>query len=830
MNDLKFAIRQLLKNPGFATVAVLTLALGIGATTAIFSIMNAVMYRSLPIHEPARLVMFGEGLSAGSTEGFPNGDSQLFTYPFYRQLLATNRSFEGLTALSSISERVPVTLAGASEQELAQAQLVSGTFFSTLGVSPAAGRIFSTEDDLTPGAHPVVVISHSWWERRFGRSPDVVGRTVRHRFTTYTIVGVAAPEFFGVSPGTSPDIWIPLSMQKEISPGWHGLENKSFQSLFLLGRLKNGVDAEQADAEVNVAFQGYWKDLLGASADQSQISSLSRARVKLTSAAQGISQLRRRYSTSLQILMAVSALVLVIACANLAGLLLARSAARGRELAVRMAIGAARSRLIRQMLTESALLAVIGSCLGIVLSIWLGHLLLRMASAGGSSLDIRVGLEPGVVLFALLASVATTLLFGLLPALRGSNFDLVPVLRDGRGVVSGGSRHPLGRGLVVAQVSLSLVLLAGSSLLLRSLNNLASVPTGFEGRQVLVFGVDAVAAGYSEDGKLAGLYNRIEERIGAMPGIKSAAFAFVTFDLGGWSSGVTTDVPAVDSGESKISYFNITGAEFFDAMRLPVLAGRSFTPHDTTNSPKVAVINETMARRFFAGRSAIGQRFGIGGNDSPREFEVIGVVKDAKYQTLDEQPTSMAYLPRTQRTGYLENFVVRFEGDAAAAARNVRQAFKETDSKLVVTGGSTLAERVSRSIGRPRLIARLCSAFGILAVLMSALGLYGLLSHAVNRRTGEIGVRMALGALPSQVLSMILKEALLLLGIGVLAGLPVALISSTWLRSQLYGLNPYDPASLVTAVGVLCVVALLAGLLPARRAARVDPMVALRSE
>lgn len=830
MNDLKFAIRQLCKNPGFAVVAVLTLALGIGATTAIFSVMNAVIYRTLPIREPERLVLFGEGRGAGSTEGFPGGDTQLFTYPFYRLLLATNGSFEAVTALSSISESIPATVSGAAEQELVLAQLVSGTFFSTLGVPPAAGRLFTTADDLTPGDHPVAVISHRFWERRFGRNPDIVGRTVRHRFTTYTIVGVAAPEFFGISPGSSPDIWLPLSMQREVSPGWHGLENKRFQSLYVLGRLKDGVAPGQAGSEVNVLFQSYWKELLGQSPSETDLSSLSRAQVRLNSASTGISSLRRRYSASLRILLGVSALVLVIACANLAGLLLARSGARARELAVRMAIGAARTRLIRQMLTESALLAGVGSAVGLLLSVWLGRLLIRMASSGDSPLDIHVGLEPRVILFALLASVATTLLFGILPALRASGFELAPVLRDGRGVVSGGSRQPLGRALVVGQVALSLALLGGAGLLLRSLNKLASVPTGFEGKQVLVFGVDAVAAGYSQDEKLAALYDRLEERVNVTPGVKSSAFSFVTFNLGGWSEGVTSDVPDGGSGETSVTYFNVAGQGFFDAMRLPVLSGRAFTRHDMTNSPPVAVINETMARRFFPGGPAVGRRFGIGGRGNARQFEVIGVVKDAKYQTLDEKPTSMAYLPRSQRPGYLENLVVRFEGDPAAVARNVRQAFKETDSKLVLTGGETLAERVSRSIGRPRMIARLCSGFGFLAVLLSALGLYGLLSHAVVRRTNEIGVRMALGAVPSQVLGMILKEAFFLLGLGVVVGLPVTLVSGRWLREQLYDITPYDPVSLAIAVGVLSVVALSAGFLPARRAALVEPMAALRKD
>ena len=626
-------------------------------------------------------------------------------------------------------------------------------------------------------------------------------------------------------------------MEKEISPGWNGLDNKFFQSLNLIGRLKPGVTVAQASAETNLLYKQILPGYLGAQPSQKQLTSIQHASIELTSAARGIPRLRRMFSLPLQILMAIVALVLLIACANIANMLLARGVARTREVAVRMAIGASRTRIILQLFTESALLAFLGAAFGIALAWKASAALLNMATPGPDPLPLNLTPDFTVLGFTLAVTVFTALLFGILPAFKATSLEFTPALKDGRGSSSASSRGVLSRSLIVGQIALSVLLLITAGLFLRSLVKLTSIDTGFDKHNTLVFFLDSSTANLPhhtpEEIRSVQLQEQIEQRVQAIPGVQSDSFAFFTFNEGAWSDEVLfLGVPRSRENADQV-FFNNVGNGFFTTMGIPLLSGRGFNVHDTQTSPKVAVINETMARRFFPNGSPIGRRFGIGETpDHPGEIEVIGVVKDAKYNELGETPQMAAYLPCTQNVGFYNNLVVRY---APGASRQLiisqaRSAIAQINSNILVTGVSSLEEQVDRSIATQSLIARLSTFFGILAVFLACIGIYGLLSYSVILRTSEIGIRLALGAQSSNLLWMILRESLLLLVVGLAVGVPVALTSTTILKSQLYELSPNDPTTFVASVVIVAAMTLFAAWLPARRATKVDPMVALRCD
>jgi predicted permease len=830
LQDLRYGLRMLRHSPGFSTVAVLSLALGIGANTAIFSLLNAVMLRELPVESPGQLVLLGTGRSGGSIDEFAATD--LYSYPFYRELRRTNQVFSDVSAVFSVMfEKVHGAVGGSPNLEPMNVQMVSGAYFPMLGVRPILGRAFSEAEDEPAGGHPVAVVSYSWWARRFGRDAGILGKTVTLGSTVYTIVGVAPREFFGTTVGQSPDLWIPLSMEKQASPGWNGLDDKWFQSLYILGRLKLGVSREQAEANVNLLARQIWHEHAGPVLSKEQQQTLEHAYVKLTPAARGLSRLRFEYSLPLQILMAVVGLVLLIACANIANLLLARATARQREIAVRMAMGAGRARLIRQMLTESLVVAFLGGGLGILFAAWAGGALLAMVSAGSEPLPLSVAPDARVLAFTLLVSLATALLFGTAPALRATRINLSPGLKERTGVMSVASRSPLAKVLIVSQVALSLVLLIGAGLFLHTLVKLAGVEKGFNKENVLLFGIDPSAVGYKEDSRLVSLYQQIEQRVSAVPGVRAASISFFTFNQGAWDDPVLVQGRGPLSGINNDVIHNVVGPAYFSAMGIPALVGRVFSDHDTATSPKVAVINETMARQFFPGGSPIGRRFGIG--DDPKhsaDIEVVGVVKDAKYQSLRERLWPAAYYPYTQRVGYYYDFEVRYAGNPQTIIAAVRRAIGEVDRSLPVSYQGTLAQQVEQSITSQTLIAQLSSFFGLLAVFLAGVGIYGVMSYAVTRRTNEIGVRMALGAGPLKVLWMVMRESLVLVAMGLVMGLGLALAAERLVKKLLFGLAPTDPLSLAGGAVLLLAIAALAGYLPARKASQVDPMVALRYE
>jgi predicted permease len=830
LQDIRYGLRMLVKSPGFTGVAVLSLALGIGANTAIFSLLNAVLLRELPIQNPGQLVLLGRGRSAGSTSDCCS--TELYSYPFYRVMRQKNQVFSDVSAILSLPFRsMHGAVGGSSSLEPMNVQLVSGTYFPMLGVKPVLGRPFSEAEDEPAGGHPVAIVSYSWWKRRFGRNPAVVGNTIKLGSTAYTIIGVTPPEFFGTIVGESPDLWIPLSMDKEVSPGWNGLDNKWFQSLYILARLKPGVSRQQAQANVNLLAGQIWHEYIGPVLSKQQQEDLQHAQIQLTPGARGLSRLRFEFSLPLQILMAVVALVLLIACANIANLLLARATTRQREIAVRMAIGAGRMRLIRQMLTESLLLALFGGALGVMFASWGSEALLAMVSSGPQPLPLDVAPDARVLGFTFLVSLATALLFGTAPALRTTRIELTPALKEGRGSGPAASRIPLAKALIISQVTLSLVLLIGAGLFLHTLANLASIDTGFDKASVLLFGIDPPAVGYKEDARLATLYEQIEQRVSAQPGVRAASISFFTFNEGAWDDPVVVEGGKPMPGNRNDVIHNVIGPSYFTSMGIPLLVGRVFGRRDTATSPKVAVINETMARQFFPGGSPIGRRFGIGSDpkQSP-DIEVVGVVKDAKYQSLRERPWPAAYYPYTQRIGYYYDFEVRYSGDPQAIISEVRHTISEVDHNLPVRYQNTLAQQIQGSVTSQTLVAQLSSFFGALAVFLACIGIYGLTSYAVGRRTNEIGIRMALGARQADVLRMVMRETVGLVLAGLAIGIPVALATSRWAASLLYGLKPHDPVTLFTAITLLLVMAAVAGYLPARRASKVEPMTALRYE
>ncbi|MGA8183750.1 MAG: ABC transporter permease [Terriglobia bacterium] len=828
--DVRYGLRQLRRNPGFTLVAVLTLALGIGANTAIFSLLNAVMLRELPVENPAQLVLFGNGRSAGSAGDFANTD--LYSYSFFREMRQKNQVFSEASAeLSLMFGKMHGAVAGSGNLEPINVQLVTGTYFPMLGVKPILGRAFTAAEDEPAGGHPVAVASYSWWKSRFARDPSIVGKTVTLGSTVYTLIGVAPPEFFGTTVGESPDLWIPLSMEKQISPGWNGLEGDDFQSLYIFGRLKPGVTARHAQANVNLLARQIWRGSAGGVLTKQQQRTLEHANIELTPAARGLSRLRFEFSLPLKILMAVVGLVLLIACANIANLLLARATTRQREIAVRMAVGAGRRRLVRQMLAESLLLTLMGGALGVLFAWWASEALLVMVSTGPEPLPLKVAPDATVLAFTFVVTCLTALLFGTLPALRATRIDLTPALKDSRSPVVSASRSHLSGGLVVSQVALSVVLLIGAGLFLRTLVNLANVDTGFNKENVLLFEIEPQAVGYKEDSHLVNLYQQIEQKVRAEPGVRAASISFLTFNQGEWTSPISISGHAPTHKDDMMTTHNVVGPRYFAAMGIPLLTGRVLGLQDTENSPKVAVINETMAKWYFPDSSPIGRRFGIGGDPKhSNDIEVVGVVKDAKRESLRERPFPEAYYPYTQRAGFYNNLEVRYTGDPAGVIAEVRHAVGEVDKSLPLSYQNTLAQQVEQSLASETLIARLSSFFGLLAVFLACIGIYGLMSYTVARRTSEIGIRVALGADRSTVLRMVMREGLILALVGIAIGLPAALAANRLVSGMLFGLSPTDPLSMTAASITLLALALVACYIPARRAAKVDPMVALRYE
>lgn len=836
IQDLRFALRQFLRTPGFTVIAVLSLAVGIGANTAIFTLLNAILLRPLPVEKPSELLLFGDGHVSGATLAVPDGNMGVFSNSFYHDFRQKDTSFSGVAAVDSSQFVTKASIGGAAYQTI-HVDLVSGSYFSVFGVPAVLGRTIEESDDTSEGSGPVAVASYTWFQRHFQGDASALGKVIRIQSHDYTLVGVARPGFQGFTLGQSADLWIPLSMANAFSrPGGNALSNKFYQSLDLIGRLKPGVTPAQATAETNLLFHQIMRSYLGGQPTQKHLDDLAHASVQLTPGGRGISPLGFAFSTPLKILMAIVALVLLIACANIANMLLARGVARAREMAVRMALGASRRRIVFQLFTESVLLAFSGAAIGVALAWKASAMLLNMAAPGPEPVPLNLTPDLRVLGFTVGVTVLTALLFGIFPALRTARLEFTPALKDGRGSSSVASRGVMARSLIAGQVALSVLLMVVAGLFVRSLIHLYDVDTGFDPHDALVFRLDSSTANLphgADEIRSVRLQEQIENSVKAIPGVQADSFAFFAFSDGGWSDQVLFQgIPRTPANGENVN-FNITGNGFFSAMGIPLVEGRTYNSEDQQHSPKVAVINQTMARRFFPNRSAIGQHFGIGETpDHPGEFEVIGVVKEAKYYALDEGPQMAAYLPCTQSPGFFSNFVVRYAPGAnrQEIVSRVRHAIAEINPNILVNSAISLEEQVDDSIATQSLIARLSGFFGVLAVFLACIGIYGLLSYSVARRTSELGIRVALGAQSHALLWMILRESLFLLILGLAAGVPIALGTTRYLKSLLYELSPLDPMAISIAVAAVAVMTLAAAWLPARRATRINPVQALRAE
>ncbi len=839
LHDLRYGLRMLARNPGFTAVAVLTLALGIGANTAIFSLMDAVMMKALPVQKPEQLVLFFEGSDEGmriSKGGIGEGGRwKYYSYPLYEYLRDHNQFFQGICAFRVGEDRLSVSVVGRPAGESApevRGHLVSGNYFSVLGVNAVLGRTLSPEDDR-PGARPAAVISYGYWKQNFGGDPAAVGKVVDLNGTPFTIVGVTPREFFGERVRRSPDFWLPMVMQPQIMLHESFLKDPDVYWVNLMGRLKPGATRQQAQAGLTVQLRQFLTSQAGSHISPHTRREIEKSYISLAPGGPGISWLRERYSEPLHILMAVVALVLLIACANVANLLLSRAAARHREISVRLALGASRARLIRQMLTESLLMAGLGGALGAVFAAWGVRILLSKFAGPSSGLNVSPDLR--VLSFALAICALAAILFGLAPALRSTRVELAPALKAGSfspGV--SGRRWSLGKGLVSFQAAISLLLLVGAGLFVRTLQKLEAEDLGFNRQHALLVGIDPRLAGY-KPAQLAPLYQRLIDRVNALPGVRSASLAAYSPMSGNSStSNISVEGYTPSPGQDMDVHTNVVGWKYFETAGTPLLLGREIGLQDTVSSPKVAVINGTMAHDFFGDQNPIGRRFGFG--DEPKhsgDIEIVGVAADAKFSNLRQKPERMVFLPVLQMQGdaaYVWELELRTAGDPRSAATEVRSALAGIDKGLPPTSLKTLSEQVDDSLEQERTISQLSSFFGLLALTLACVGLYGVMAYMVARRTSEMGIRMALGARSSHVLWMMLREALFLVLAGIAIGIPAAIGAGHLFSSMLFGLTPSDPVTISLATLLLVAVAVLAGYLPARRASRVDPMVALRYE
>ena len=823
--DIRFAARGLRKSPGFTLVVLLTLALGIGANTAIFSLMDQLLLRSLPVKSPSELILLdGPGPYQGRT--FNN---QTFSYPMYKDFRDENQVFAGLLARFPTS----MTMAWKGQSDRVQGDLVSGNYFEVLGVPAAIGRVFNASDDQVPGAHPVAVLSYGFWQRRFAGDPSVLNQTITVNGHPMTIVGVSAAGFSGLQVESGADIMVPMMMKAQMTPTWNDLDNRRSRWVTVVGRLKPGTSVEQAAVQMNVIYRRIneqeVKEIKTSSSTFAQ--RFVTKRLELLPGARGLSDLRRRFSTPLAVLMSMVGVVLLIACANVANLMLARTAARRKEMVLRLALGSGHGRIIRQQLAESLLLAVGGALLGVLLAWWTGSLLLAALPGDPATQTMSATPDLRVLMFTLGLALLTALVFGLAPAITAARAPVNATLKEEGGSVMGGGRQArVRRALVVAQVALSMVLLAGAGLFARSLHNLTTLDPGFRVDSILTFSLDPTLSGYTHE-RATTLFKELQDALGGVPGVRTVSTAELGMLTGNdWSMTVKVDGYQPKEDENMNPGVDGIGPGFFSTIGVPLVSGREFTDKDVAGAPKVAILNETMAKYFFGSSNPIGRRLGFGRGNAT-DIEIVGVVRDVRNRQLRDAPIRFLYIPYTQDDSVTQlTFYVRAAGDPSAAAVAVRQAVRRLDPNLPIADMKTMEAQVGESLFIERMVAVLSVAFGVLATVLAAVGLYGVMAYAVARRTREIGIRMALGAERGRVLRMVLREVFLMASGGVVLGLIAAFFATRRVQAQLFGLSPSDPMTLVSAMAVLLTVAMLAGFGPARRATAIDPNVALRGE
>ena len=836
LQDISYALRTLRRNAGFTTVIVGALALGIGANTAIFTLVDAVVVRSLPVVHAEQLVAVGDPTRVGSmSNGSPRTD--LLSYPLYRELRDQNHLFSGVLA-SGRADRLDVRIEGTSgEFEHPRGRFVSGNYFSVLGVPAFAGRTFDASTDVIAGASPMATISYGYWTRRFHNDPSAIGRTILVNGIKITIVGVTPPAFTGDIVGVSTDVWLPMSMHDVLRPNRKVLDDRMTSWLLVLGRLQPGATLAQAKQQVPAIMK---QNIVANSSPQIAKTFLDRGpKYFVSSGAKGFSRVRDTFQTPLFTLMIGVGLLLCIICANVANLLLARAIARGREMAVRLALGAGRARLVRQLLTESAILALISAVVGLLVAWWGSRALLAIAS-DGAPMSLNLGTDVIVLAFTLAVSVLAVGLFGVVPALRASRVDLALAMRAQSPSLAGsssgtrGERFPLAKLLIAGQVALSVVLVIGAAMLVRSLRNVEAVDVGLDRDHLILVDLDIGSRGYAGD-RLASLVHAMRNGIASVPGVSAVTFSENGI-FSGTESSTTIEVPgftARSPDDTTIAY-DVVGPDYVHAIGAKLIAGRDMAASDEPTLPRVALVNQSLAKFYFPGQNAVGKYLRF--NDSVA-VEIIGILGDTRDHDLEGQPLRRAYFsyihaddPQNLGAPGSLRFEVRTVGDPSALVQSIRRAVVSVDPSLPIGGVEPLPTLMRLSIREERLMARLASAFGAFALLLAAIGLYGVMTYAITRRTGEIGLRVALGAQRGDVVRMVLFDALRLVAFGLAVGLPVALMSTRFLRTQLHGVDAADPMSIGVAVGVLVSSAIVAVMLPALRASRVSPIVALRAE
>ncbi len=841
VSELRYALRMVRKTPGVSAIAILSLALGIGANTAIFSIVDAILLKMLPVKAPQELYMVAADPVRRQTS---------WNYPDYCAFRDHNTSFTGLAGYSGGAQPLGMQLedagAGAST-ELAYTVTVSGNYFDVLGVTPAIGRVLNPEDDRKPGASPYAVLSYDYWQSRFAGDPRVVGRKMRLNGYPFTIVGVSRRGFRGADVTTSPNVFIPILMRSEVTGvPFERWNNRHWWWEQVVGRLKPGATVKQAESELSVVFREQEEAERRAYPKERA----SRASpIVLMPAARGYSYMRNRLEKPLKVLMAVVGLVLLIACANVANLMLARGASRQREIAVRLAVGAGRGRLTGQLLAESLVIALLGGIAGLLFAqLGTSVLLGFMPQSGWSRVSVNVPVDLRLLGFTFAVSVLTGVLFGIAPAFQCTRPDLAPSLKED--IPGSGSRQGLRKALVVVQVALSLLLLVGAGLFVRSLGKLRDIDPGFRRENTLVISVDPSRNGYKGQ-RLREFYERLRQIIERLPGVRSMSLASIT-PLGGsqWNGDVTIEGYQWKPGDKKYIDMNAVGPRYFETIGIPIVLGRDFRDEDNPPysldplqsyqpgvrppeppGPRVIIITESLAKRFFEGRNPIGMHIFMDEKyDAARAFEIVGVVREAYYFGLRTAPEGMIYQPVWRAGAGSREVTIRTSREAPEIVAAVRREVTALDPAIPVLNSRTIEQQIDNNILEDRLIATLSSFFGALALLLAGVGLYGVISYTVTRRTREIGIRMALGAERPAVVWLIVRDAALLVLMGAAIGIPSALAITRLVKAFLYGISPQDPVTMVIGTAVLAGVAAIASLVPARRATKVDPVIALRYE
>jgi predicted permease len=833
--DLRYTMRSLRRVPLFTSVAVFSMAFGIAANTAVFTLLDQVILRTLPVPRPAELVQ----VHARGMESFGGGmgDGTELSYPMYRDLRDGNSVFAGMFC------RMPTSLhvgyGGQTEQVVGE--LVSGTFFPLLGVRPALGRLFTPDDERAPGGHPIAVLGFSHWRARFNGDPSIVGRTITVNGHSLEVVGVIQAGFEGLDIGQPVQLYVPVSMQPQMGPAWLQLEGRRFRWVQVFARLRPGMTPRTAQAGIQPLYRSLLQQE-STDAGFAQASADTKRRflegaLTVEDASRGHSTLRELVSEPLTILMALAGGVLLIVCANVSNLLIARGAARQREMALRLAVGAARRQIVRLLLIESLVLAALGAVVGLILASWGADGLLGYFVTPDAPHAVTATPDGRVLLFTCALTVLTASLAGILPALRSTRVDVAPALKASGG---GGVREEprLRKTLVVAQIALSFTLLIAAGLFLRSLQNLLDVDPGFRTSQMLTFDFDLSRSGYDR-ARAATFMTTFLEKVSHVPGASSAAFSFQTLlGNGGWGMGLTVEGYKPPRGEGAGAALNAVSPGYFATLGIPVLGGREFDWRDDHATAlkegwpyRVAVVNETFAKRYFNGANPVGRRIGIGDNPgTPTPIEIVGLVKDTRYGAIREEQTAQVFFPYLQATIEYLTAYVRTAGDPYVVMQAIRREMSALDPQIAVYGVTTLEERVERSVVNESMIASLSATLGAMATLLSIIGLYAVMAHTVTRRTHEIGIRMALGAPAKRIAAAFLREAGVLVGIGLAIGLVVAWWLGRYVQHQLYGVVPADRETLVLAAALLAIVAGIASLLPALRAARLTPMAALRND